>query len=64
MSITHFEAKNKLDKEYLKNRIKLSSFQFTNRLKTNNDLKSQIMIYGKLIKQLLALYLIIFFIFF
>lgn len=55
MSITHFEAKNKLDKEYLKNRIKLSSFQFTNRLKTNNDLKSQIMIYGKLIKQLISI---------
>jgi glycosyltransferase involved in cell wall biosynthesis len=51
MSITHFEAKFKLDKKYLKDRITLSSIQFTNRLLSENTLKSKIMIYGKLLKQ-------------
>ena len=55
MSITHFEAKFKLEKKYLKDRISLSSFQFTNRLLAKNNLKSNFMIYGKLLKQIIEL---------
>lgn len=57
MSINHFEAKFKLEKQYLKKRIKLSSTQFTNRLLKKNNFKSYIFIYGKLIKQVLNLLL-------
>ena len=55
MSITHFEAKFKLEKKYLKDRISLSSFQFTNRLISENNLKSKVMIYGKIVKQTIEL---------
>ena len=55
MSITHFEAKFKLEKKYLKNRISLSSLQFTNRLLAEKNLKSKIMIYGKIVKQIIEL---------
>ena len=55
MSITHFEAKFKLEKKYLKDRISLSSLQFTNRLLAEKNLKSKIMIYGKIVKQIIEL---------
>ena len=55
MSITHFEGKFKLEKNYLKNRITLSSIQFTNRLMENRSLKSTLMIFGKLLKQIINL---------
>ena len=55
MSITHFEAKFKLEKKYLKERISLSSLQFTNRLLAEKNLKSKIMIYGKIVKQIIEL---------
>ena len=55
MSITHFEAKFKLEKKYLKDRISLSSLQFTNRLLVEKNLKSKIMIYGKIVKQIIEL---------
>ena len=55
MSITHFEAKFKLEKKYLRDRISLSSFQFTNRLISENNLKSKVMIYGKIVKQTIEL---------
>ena len=55
MSITHFEAKFKLEKKYLKDRVSLSSFQFTNRLISENNLKSKVMIYGKIVKQTIEL---------
>ena len=57
MSITHFEGKFKLEKTYLKNRITLSSIQFTNRLLENKSLKSIIMIFGKLFKQTISLFI-------
>jgi len=53
MSITHFEAKFKLKRRYLKERITLSSIQFTKRLLTNQNKKSKLLIYGKLLKQII-----------
>ena len=37
MSINHFEAKIKVEKEYLKNRISIGAEQFTSRLLENEN---------------------------
>ena len=55
MSITHFESKFKLERKYLRDRIKLSSTQFTNRLIAKKGLNSYFLISGKLIKQIINL---------
>ena len=51
MSIIHFEAKFKMEKEYVKERISLSAIQFNSRLLNEKNIKSYILVFGKLIKQ-------------
>jgi glycosyltransferase involved in cell wall biosynthesis len=55
MSINHFEAKIKVEKEYLKNRISIGAEQFTSRLLEKKTFLTWIYIFGKLIKQSLQL---------
>jgi glycosyltransferase involved in cell wall biosynthesis len=52
MSITHFEAKEKLKREYIKARIVLSGKQFTVRILESKESYKKIIILGKLAKQL------------
>ena len=51
MSITHFEATFKLEKQYLKERITLSGRQFASQNIKENRIKGYIMISLKIIKQ-------------
>ena len=54
MSITHFEAKFKLKREYLKDRISLSSVQFSNRIIHEKGLLGFLIVFAKLLKQTLG----------
>jgi hypothetical protein len=51
MNINHFEAKIKLEKEYLKNRISIGAEQFTSRLLEKKTFLTWLYIYGKILKQ-------------
>ncbi len=54
MSITHFESKSKLTKEYLKNRISLSGMQFAKRTINEAKIIGFLIVFAKLLKQTLG----------
>ena len=53
MSISHFESSKKFEKSYLKERIKLSGYQFTNRMLAQSKFVGSISVFLKLVKQFL-----------